>query len=83
VVSLLIMDSFDINGGFMYGLFHNARYACRELVYLDIIQGRTDPAGRLNGRELLQILGKALSYAGEDEDASMDEARQRLLEGSR
>jgi hypothetical protein len=41
-------------------------YACRELVCLRIIQGRTDPGGRLDGRAFLQILGRALTYTGKD-----------------
>jgi hypothetical protein len=65
-VSLLIMKSFGLKGGIVYTLFPNARHACRELVYLRIIQGRTDPGGHLNGREFLHILGRVLTYTGED-----------------
>jgi hypothetical protein len=65
-VSLLIMKAFDVKGGIFYSLFPNSRYACRELVYLRIIQGRTDPGGRLDGRTFLQILGRVLTSTGEE-----------------
>jgi hypothetical protein len=61
-LSLLVMKAFDMKGGIFYGFFPIPRYACRELVYLRIIQGRTDPGGRLDGRTFLQILGRALSH---------------------
>jgi hypothetical protein len=62
-LSLLIMKSFGMKGGIFYSLFPLPRYACRELVYLRIIQGRTDPGGLLDGRTFLQILGRALGRA--------------------
>jgi hypothetical protein len=61
-VSLLIMKAFAVKGGILYSFFPNSRYACRELVYLRIIQGRTDPGERLDGETFLQILGRALSH---------------------
>jgi hypothetical protein len=64
-LSLLIMKSFGIKGGIFYSLFSIPRYACRELVYMRIIQGRTDPGGQLEGRVFLQILGRVLTYTGE------------------
>jgi hypothetical protein len=64
-LSLLVMKSFEIKGGLLYTFFPGPRYACRELVYLWIIQGRTDPDGRLNGKTFLQILGRVLTYTGE------------------
>jgi hypothetical protein len=79
-VSLLIMRSFRLKGGIFYSLFPSPRYACRELVHLHIIQGRTDPGGRLDGRTFLQILGRVLTYTGEDEALAAAEARRRLLE---
>jgi hypothetical protein len=64
-LSLLIMKSFGLQGGILYTLFSNPRYACRELVYLKIIQGRTDPGGTVDGRTFLQILGRTLTHTGE------------------
>jgi hypothetical protein len=79
-VSLLIMKSFGLKGGLMYRLFPNPRYASRELVHLRIIQGRTDPGGRLSGGQFLHILGNTLTFTGEDEALAAEEARRRLLE---
>jgi hypothetical protein len=65
-LSLLIMKAFGIKGGILYSLFPLPRYACRELVYMQIIQGGNDPGGRLDGRTFLQILNRVLAYTGED-----------------
>jgi hypothetical protein len=59
------MKAFDLKGGIFYSRFPLPRYACRELVYLRIIQGRTDPGGRLDGRTFLQILGRVLTFTGD------------------
>jgi hypothetical protein len=67
-LSLLIMEAFRLRGGIMYSLFHNSRYAHRELVYRRIVQGRTDPVQRVSGERLLRVLGRVLSYSGDDED---------------
>jgi hypothetical protein len=67
-LSLLVMEAFRLRGGIMYSLFHNSRYAHRELVYRRIVQGRTDPVQRVSGERLFRVLGRALSYVGDDED---------------
>jgi hypothetical protein len=64
-LSLLVMKAFNLKGGILYSFFPTPRYACRELVYLRIIQGKTDPGGRVDGRALLQILGRMLTYTGD------------------
>lgn len=66
-LALLIMKAFNIKGGVMYSHFPIPRYACRTLVYNRIIRGRTDPGGHLDGRTFLQILDRALAYAGGDD----------------
>jgi hypothetical protein len=70
-VSLLMMKAFALKGGILYSFFPNPRYACRELVYLQIIQGRTDPGEGLDGETFLQILGRLLSHIGEDEQGGI------------
>ena len=60
-VSLLLMESFNIKGGIMYSLFRNPHYAYRELVYLDIIQGRVDPEMTVSGDLLLFLVNRILS----------------------
>jgi len=65
-ISLLIMQSHNINGGFMYKLTKGPRYAYRELVYLNVIQGRTDPQMAVSGDLLLFVLTRVL-YFQEDQ----------------
>lgn len=66
-LSLLLMNSFNMPGGLMYRLFHNARYAYREMKTLGFIRGRSYPANTVSGAEFLQILGELLSYTGDPE----------------
>jgi hypothetical protein len=65
-VSLLIMQSHNMKGGFMYTLTKSGRYAYRELVYLNIIQGRTHPQMAVSGDLLLFVLTSLISFQ-EDE----------------
>jgi len=60
-VSLLIMRSFEIRGGLFYSVFKSPHYAYRELVYKDIIQGRTDPEMAVSGETLLFLVNRVLS----------------------
>ena len=60
-VSLLIMKAFNFKGGLFYSLFQNAHYAYRELDYMRIIQGRTDPGMKVSGDFLLFTVGEVLS----------------------
>jgi hypothetical protein len=64
-LSFLIMRAFGMKSGFMYALFPGPRYAYRELVYRDILQGRNDPALTVSGARLLRILGRVLDYRGD------------------
>ena len=64
---LLLMRSFDIPGGLMYRLFHNPRYAYREMKALGLIRGRVYPTDTVSGAEFLHILGNLLSYTGDME----------------
>jgi len=60
-IALLIMNSFDIEGGFMYSATKSPHYAFRELVYKNIIQGRADRYTKVSGEELIFIAGRALA----------------------
>ena len=60
-ISLLLMQAFGIKGGFMYSLAKNPHFAYRELVYKEIIQGRTDPRMKVSGDDFLFILSRILS----------------------
>ena len=66
--AFLIMNAFELKGGVMYKLLKNPRYAYRELIYRRLIQGRADPAMKVSGERLLQIIGRTLSYAGERDE---------------
>jgi len=60
-ISLLIMRSFDMKGGLFYSVFKNSHYAYRELVYKDIIQGKTEPGMAVSGETLLFLVNRVLS----------------------
>ncbi|MDR1286951.1 MAG: hypothetical protein LBK08_05010 [Treponema sp.] len=79
-LSLLIMKSFGLRGGFLYTLFPGPRYANRELVYLGLVRGRTDPGRSVDGENFLRILGRTLTFTGEDAALAEEAARRRLLE---
>jgi len=61
-VSLLLMRAFDMRGGMWYSLTKSPHHAYRELVYKDIIQGRSDPEMTVSGEELLFLINRLLSY---------------------
>ena len=65
--ALLVMRAFDFKGGVLYRIFHNSRYAYREMIYRRLIQGKADPNMSVSGPRLLQIISKSLSYAGKDD----------------
>jgi outer membrane protein OmpA-like peptidoglycan-associated protein len=60
-ISLLILNAFDINGGLFFSIVNNSHYAYRELVYLNHIQGRADPAMVVSGERLLFIISRVLT----------------------
>jgi outer membrane protein OmpA-like peptidoglycan-associated protein len=64
--SLLIMRAFDIKGGFLYSLFKNPHYAYREMVYQDVIQGRSDPRMAVSGELLLFLVNRVLYRTDDD-----------------
>jgi len=68
-VSLLLARSFGTKGGIMYSLTKSRRYAYRELVYQNVIQGRSDPAMTVSGEELLFLIGRMLSMREAEEKA--------------
>ena len=61
-VALLLMRSLGINGGALFRITKTPHYAYRELVYNNIIQGRSDPSMKVSGGEFLFILGRALNF---------------------
>jgi len=63
-LSFLIAQAFGMKGGLMYSIAPGPRYAYRELVYLRIIQGVSDPAQTVSGERLMRILGRLLDRQG-------------------
>jgi len=57
-VSLLLMQSFYIRGGIFYRLFQGPHHAYRELVYLNVIRGNTDPLNSVSGQQLLLMINR-------------------------
>jgi len=74
-VALLLMCSFDIKGGLFYSIAKNPHYAYRELTYMQVIQGRTDPAMNVSGEKLLFITGRILAWL--EANAQEEETRQK------
>jgi hypothetical protein len=66
-LSLITMRAFGLSGG-LYRIFPTGHYACRELVYLGIIQGRSDPAMKVPGERAFHILGRVLDHTGLDRE---------------
>ena len=60
-LALLLMRAFDIKGGIMYSIAKSPHFAYRELVYREIIQGKTDPGMAVSGDDFLFILSRVLS----------------------
>jgi len=59
-LSLLVMQAFEIDGGYLYSFFKNPHYAYRAMVYRGIIQGRSDPQMSVSGDLLLYTVNKAM-----------------------
>jgi len=60
-ISLLLMRSFKLKGGIMYAITNSPHYAYRELVYLNVIQNRSDPSVLVSGEQLLYYINRILA----------------------
>jgi hypothetical protein len=65
-LSLLIMKAFGLKGGPMYTLFGGAHYSYREMVFKDVIQGRSDPHMKVSGEKMLFIVNRLLYLTEEN-----------------
>jgi outer membrane protein OmpA-like peptidoglycan-associated protein len=72
-LSFLVLQAFSFKKSLLYALFPGPRYAYRQLDYLGLIPGLRDPALPVSGEGLLQLLGRVLSYRGEEEAAGPEE----------
>jgi hypothetical protein len=59
-LSHLVMKAFGVKGGPMYTLFNSAHYSYREMVFQDIIQGRSDPHMKVSGEKMIFIVNRLL-----------------------
>jgi outer membrane protein OmpA-like peptidoglycan-associated protein len=75
-VSFLIMRSFDVKGGLFYSLFKTPHYAYREMLYQEVIQGKSDPGMAVSGDMLLFMINRLLAIR-EEADALSAEREQR------
>jgi len=74
-ISRLLMRSFRVSGGLMYSITGSSHYAYRELVYINIIQGRTDPYMLVSGERLIFYVNRL--FARQD---SLDILHQKQRE---
>ena len=64
-IALLLARAFDINGGLLYSLTKNSRYAYRELKYKNVIQGRVDSSMPVSGERLVFYVNRLLTQVKE------------------
>ena len=60
-VALILMRSFDINGGIFYRISKSPHHAYRELVYKNVIHGDIDPDMPVSGQQLLFMVSRILA----------------------
>jgi outer membrane protein OmpA-like peptidoglycan-associated protein len=77
-IALLMMRAFGLKGGLFYSIARNPHYAYRELVYNEVIQGRTDPGMIVSGPDFLFMIGRVLSLTEEAEAAKRQAAQIAL-----
>lgn len=61
----LLMNAFDLPGGIMYRLFPGPRYAAREIAFYGFIRGSHLPGRPISGREVINILRRAMEWKEE------------------
>jgi hypothetical protein len=66
-LSYLAMKSFGLSGGFMYAIFPGPRYAYRTMAWRRFLPLRADPDRTVSGEELFYIVGRLLSFKGDEE----------------
>jgi hypothetical protein len=65
-LSHLIMKAFALRGGPMYTISNSPHYSYRELVFKDIIQGRSDPSMKVSGYTMLFLVNRVLYLTDEN-----------------
>lgn len=78
-IAMLLANSFNINGGLLYSVTKNSRYAYRELKYMNVIQGRVVSSMPVSGERLIFYVNRMLGR--QDIINKLDEknlARERM-----
>jgi len=76
-IGLLIMNAFDIEGGFFYSVTKSPQYAFRELEHRNIIQGRADRYMKISGEFLVFTVGRVLAQSEKEADRAAKFAEER------
>jgi len=76
-ISLLLMRSFNVDGGFMYNVSKNPHSAMRELMYRNIIQGDVDTFMKVSGEQLVFYVGRLLTEREREEALIAKRAEER------
>ena len=63
--SLLLISVLEIDGGFIFNLTREPRYAARELAFLGAVQGRAFPGMSISGARGIRILNRTLELREE------------------
>jgi len=78
-IALLVMRSFGIKGGLFYSISRSPHYAYRELVYKQVVMGRTDPAMAVSGDNFLYMLNRVLSIKEAKEAEEHKQVHKQVL----
>lgn len=62
----ILMKAFGLKGGIMYSFLPGPRYAYREMVTRQVIQGRSDPFMSVSGSSAIRMLGRVFDIVGVD-----------------
>ncbi|MBQ6781503.1 MAG: hypothetical protein IJP62_09775 [Treponema sp.] len=66
--AFLCADAAGVKGGLFYSLFHNPRYAYRELKAQGILPQSVDSGMSINGRDAIAILNGCIALTGGNEE---------------
>jgi len=82
-VSLLLMQSFELQGGLLFSITRSAHFAYRELEYIGVIHGRAVQSQQVSGNTLLYITGRVLGHLEEQEALVARRLQRRALAAAR
>ncbi len=68
-ISFLVMRAFKIKGGLMYTIFKNHRYALRELMARNVVNGSGGKKRIVSGEEAVGIIGKTAALGAKQKES--------------